>query len=124
MQLPTWLGHVLKSGEVSLFTNELKAFQLKVENKKIDLNIIDKELLKVLLRPGAGTKGKSLLKMITLLRKIAKELKGEGLTITISYRGRTVLTLGSGANPQISQLITRTNAIEINNLSKLIQIGV
>jgi hypothetical protein len=33
-----------------------------------------------------------------------------------------VLTLGSGANPTLSKLVTRTNAIEINNLSKLIQL--
>ena len=121
--MPTWLGHVLKSGEVSLFTDHGKALQLKVENKKIDLNIIDRELLKVVLRSESGPKGKSLLDRLAQFKKIANELKDEGLTITISYEGRLVLTLGSDANPKLSKLITTTNAIEINNLIKLIQMG-
>lgn len=121
--MPTWLGHVLKSGEVSLFTDHGKALQLKVENKKIDLNIIDRELLKVVLRSASEPKGKSLLDRLTQFKKIANELKDEGLTITISYEGGLVLTLGSDANPKLSKLITSTNAIEINNLIKLIQMG-
>jgi len=117
-----WLVHALKSGEVSLFTNGMKTLQLKVENKKIDVNLMNKELLKITLRVGVEAKGKSLLERLTHLQNIARELKREGLTITISHKGCIVLTLGSGANPTLSQLLTRTNAIEINNLSKLIQL--
>lgn len=120
MQIPTWLGYVFKSGEVSVFTGGVKTLQLKAENKKIDLNVIDKELLQVL-RNGVG---KSFLEMLTQLKNIAEELKDNGLTITISYKDGIVLTLGSGANPKLSWLITRTNAIEINDLSKLLQIGI
>ncbi len=46
------------------------------------------------------------------------------MTITISHKGVTVLTLGSDAKPKFSKLITRTEEIEINNLLKLIQIGI
>ncbi len=117
-----WLVHALKSGEFSLFTGGMKTLQLKVENKKIDVNLMNKEILKDILRVGVEAKGKSPIGRLTLLKNIAEELRREGLTITISHKGCIVLTLGSGANPRLSRLVTRTNAIEINNLSKLIQL--
>ena len=117
-----WLVHALKSGEASLFTDGMKTLQLKVENKKIDVNLMNKELLKDILRVGVEAKGKSPLGRLTQLKNIAKELKRDGLTITISHKGCILLTLGSGANPTLSQVVTRTNAIEINNLSKLIRL--
>jgi hypothetical protein len=54
---------------------------------------------------------------------MASELKDEGLTITVSYQGDRVFTVGSDANPKLSRLVTG-NAIEINNLGKLIELGV
>lgn len=116
-----WLVHALKSGEASLFTDGKKTLQLKVEDKKIDVNLMNKELLKDILKVGVETKGKSILERLKQLKNTAKGLKREGLTITISHKSCVVLTLGSGANPTLSQSVTRTNAIEINNLSKLIQ---
>jgi hypothetical protein len=59
-----------------------------------------------------------------LLRDIAKELKDEGVTITLSYRGDILVTIGSEAKPMFSQLLTRTNAVEIKNIRKLIELSV
>ena len=122
MQLPTWLGHVIKSGEVTLFSGDVEALLLKAENKKIDLNAVNKEFLKDVVGSMGG--GKSVRSKLTQLKNIARELRDEGLTITISYKGDLVLTVGSEANPKFSRLVTRTNAIEINNLRKLMEIGV
>ena len=113
---------MLKSGEVTVSTGDVKALQLRVEDKKFDLNIVDKEFLKMAL--DGGTERRSLLDLLGLLKNIAKELKDEGYTITISYQGKTVVTLGSEATPNLSQLVTRTNAIEINNLGKLLRMAV
>jgi len=122
VQLPTWLGHVIKSGEVTLFSGDVEALLLKAENKKIDLNAVNKEFLKDVVGSMGG--GKSVRSKLTQLKNIARELRDEGLTITISYKGDLVLTVGSEANPKFSRLVTRTNAIEINNLRKLMEIGV
>ena len=59
-----------------------------------------------------------------LLRDIAKELKDEGVTITISYRGDVLVTIGSEAKPKFSRILTRTNAVEIKNIRKLIKLRV
>ena len=122
MQFPTWITQVLKSGEVTVSTGDVKALQLRVETKKIDLNLVDKEFLKTALK--GGKQRSSLLDMLGLLKSIAEELKDEGYTITISYQGKTVVTLGSEAAPSFSRVVTRTNAVEVNDLRKLLQLAV
>lgn len=119
MQIPVRLVQVLKSGEVNLFTDGTKILQLKIENNTIDVNWLKKEFLKDVLRVGNE---KSLLERLKLLKNDAEELKKCRRTITISHKGRIVLTLGSGANPTFSQSITRTNAIEINKLGEFLQL--
>ncbi len=121
MQILTLLSHVLKSGEVNLFTDDAKVLQLKAKKQRIDLNIVDNTFLKDVLRDSVGTK--SFLNKLAILRSIAEELENEGVTIAISYKGTVVLTLGSNAKPKLSHLITGTKEIEINNLRKLIQMG-
>ena len=121
MQTFTLLSHVLKSGEIQLFTDDVKVLELKAKNQRIDLNIVDNEFLKDALRDSVGAK--SFLKKLAYLKNIAEELKNENVTITVSYKGIVVLTLGSDAKPNLSRLITGTKEIEINNLRKLIQLG-
>jgi uncharacterized lipoprotein YehR (DUF1307 family) len=122
VQLPTWLGHVVKSGEVTLFTDDAKALQIKAEDNKIDLNAIDKEFLKDVV--GSAGSGASIRSKLAQLKSIAGELKDEGLTVTLSYKGDRLLTIGSEAKPKFSRLVTRTDAVEINNLRKLLELGV
>jgi hypothetical protein len=122
MQLATWLGHIIKSGEITLFTDDAEALQLKVENKKINVNAVNKDFLKDVVRSVGD--GESLRKKLAQLRNMALELKEEGLTVTLSYEGELVVTVGSGANSKFSHLVTGTKAIEINNLRKLIELGV
>jgi len=117
-----WLVRILKSGDISVFTDEVKTIQLKVKDKNFDINLTDKELLKTMLRAEAGAKGGSILKSLELAKNVAEELKKDGFTIKVSHKDRVVLTLGFGANPTLSQLVTKTDAIEIHNLSELIQL--
>jgi hypothetical protein len=70
-----------------------------------------------------GAENSSLTKTIAQAKDIAKELKEEGLTITVSYDGSRVITIGSDAHPTFSKIVTRTDNIEINNLRKLLQLG-
>jgi len=122
VEFPTWISQVLKSGSVTVSTGDVEALQLNVTNKKIDLNITDKAVLKMALE--GGKQKSSLLDMLGLLKNMAKELKDEGYTITISYQGKTAMTLGLEASSSFSRLVTRTNAVEINNLRKLLQMAV
>lgn len=121
MQTFTLLSHVLKSGELQLFTNDVKVLELEAKNQRINLNIIDKKFLKDVLRDNVNAK--SFLKKLAYLKNIAEELENENVTITVSYKGVIVLTLGSDAKTNLSRLITGKKEIEITNLRKLIQMG-
>jgi hypothetical protein len=121
LQLITLLSHVLKSGKVNLSSNNEKLLQLTVETHQIDLNIVDNSFLKDVLKDSMRIR--SFRELLRQLRNIAEELKSEGVTVTVSYKGVTVLTLGSNTKPNFSQLLTGTTEIEINNLRKLIQMG-
>ena len=122
MQLPTWLGHVVKSGEVTLFTGDVETLQIKAGNNKIDLNTASKEFLKDAVG-NVGTGG-SIRSRLAQLKSLAEELKDEGLTVTLSYKGDRLVTIGSEAKPKLSRVLTRTSAVEINNLRKLLELSV
>lgn len=112
---------MLKSGKVNLSSSNVKVLQLTVKTHQIDLNIVDNRFLKDALKDSVGIR--SFRELLRQLRNAAEELKSEGVTVTVSYKGVTVLTLGSDAKPNFSRLITGTTEIEINNLRKLIQMG-
>jgi hypothetical protein len=46
------------------------------------------------------------------------------LTVTLFFKGNRLVTLGLDAKPTFSRLVTRTNAVEINNLRKLLELTV
>lgn len=122
MQLPTWLGQVIKSGEATLFTGDVEALKIKAENNRIELKTDNKEFLKDIV--GSAGNKRDIRNKLAQLKSMASELKDEGLTYTLSYKGTRVLTIGSEAKPKFSHAITRTNAIEINSMRKLIEISV
>ena len=121
MQTLTLLTQILKSGEINLSANNQKLIQLTIKSNKIDLNIRDNKLLKELL--SDNTKTASFLELLKQFKTLAEELKTQGVTITLSYKGVIMLTIGSDAKANFSQLVTGTKKIEINNLKKLIQLA-
>jgi hypothetical protein len=109
--------HFIKAGQINFLVNGIESFQLVIENRKANINIIKKESLKDLstIRP----KRTSMLRSFLQLRKLAEKIERQEFTITLSHRDRIVLTISKEANPRISHLITRTKAIEINDFREL-----
>jgi len=122
VQLPAWLGHVIKSGEVTLFTNDVEALQIKAEDNKIKLNATNKDFLKDVI--GSAGAGGSIRSKLAQLRGVAGDLKDAGLTVTFSFKGDRLVTIGLEAKPTFSRLVTGTDAVEINNLRKLLELTV
>jgi len=56
-----------------------------------------------------------------MLRTVADALKVRGITLTVSYKGNTVITIGADAKPTILQTITKTRAVAINSFYKLLR---
>jgi hypothetical protein len=113
---------MIKSGQISLSKKNIDLFNLSIKKNIIDLNIKDNKILKDLLSDNLNLK--TIRDYIVQLKEIAKEFSHERFTITISYKGTKIITLGSNAKPNFSSLIFRTTNIEINNLKKLIQLSI
>ena len=114
------LIQTLKKGELTLNTDNTEALQIKIQNNTIDLNILQKETIKTLLKQQ--TPSLQLDEVLNSLKNLAEQLKHADLTLKISYKNQPVLTLGAKAQPTITQIITATNAIEINNPIQLTEL--
>lgn len=122
MQIPIWLLHSLKSGGASVLVGGIETLQVRIEDKKIDVNLQDEKFLKGVLEVEVEPEKKSILKRVQQLREIAEEFKKEGLTVTFSHKDSAILKLGAEARPKLSRLVTLSKAIEINNMGKLMQL--
>ena len=138
MSFATVIGEMLESGKVTVSANNVKAIEINAANKKIEINALDKKFLKQALtatRDGKKSKGtldhikgtvgqiKTARSMLGQLKEVAEELSEAGITVTLSYRGDVVVTIGSQAKPKLSSAVTGTKAIEINSPRKLIGLG-
>lgn len=123
LQIPLWLLRNIQQGEINLRAGGTEALRLKIESKEINLNFLRKEPLRSLLELETQLEKESIIKKMRSLKSIAEILKRDGLTMTISHRDRPVLTLGLQANPKLSRLITETSAIQINSLSRLLDLA-
>lgn len=121
MQFPTWISKTLKSGAVTIGSNDVKAIQLRLKEKNLDLNILDKTFLKKVLKDGP--KGGSLLDLIRLIKDFAENLQDEDYTITVSYQGMVVLALGSDASSRVFNLVAGIDGVEVKNLGKMFQLA-
>ena len=127
----------MESGKVALFAGNLEVMEINLKSQQIDVKVEDKDFVKRAIRLGGEftkkpgnarndeteTNGerKKLTSSLSQLRAIAETLSRNGITVTLSYRGHTAVTLGSQAHPSLLQLITRTRAVAINNILELMQ---
>jgi hypothetical protein len=138
VQLTTLLLEAIKSGKITVSQNNTPAVVITAENKKIDINATDKDFIKEIIsstRQGTTKKGvveglhrsidtvREVRKMQPLAKEIVEDLCTEGVTITVSYKGDRVVTVGSEANSKLTRLVTGTKGIEINNPLKLAEMG-
>ena len=139
MPLATSLAEMLTSGKVTVSINNVEALEIKAANKKIDINALNKEFLKQTLaaaRDGKKSTGtlehikatvdqiKTAQSSLSQLKEVAEELSEVGITVTLSYKGDVVVTMGSQAKPKLSSSATGTKAIEINSPRKLIELSI
>lgn len=139
MQLTTLLAETLKSGKITISQNDKPAVEVTVSEKKIDADVVDKDFVKEIITTSrkANTKkgiGESLQRGVDTLKEVRKaqptikemveDLCREGVTITLSYKGDRVVTVGAEANSKLTRLVTGTKGVEINSPLKLAEMGI
>ncbi len=139
MHFVTMIAQMFDSGKLILSTNNKEGLEVTAANKRIDVNLRDKEFVKNLVSdtlksgnsrsaiqtiresPKSVNTAKS---MRDILIETANELRQAGITVTLSYKADLVATAGAQASAGISRLLTGTKAIEINSLTKLAELGI
>ncbi len=136
MQLSTLLIESLKSGSITISEKDVPQLEINVRNKKIDINATNKEFIKDLVNGAEPSRGikKRLQRSVQeikvvretrpLIKDIVEDLRKEGVTLTLSYKGDKVATIGSEANSKLTQIVTGTKGIEINSPRKLVELGI
>lgn len=139
MELTTWLVETIKSGKVTVSQNNTEALEITAQEKKIDVNAKDKEFIKEIIssvRKGPVDEGaresvdrgvggiKAVREMLPMVKDIVEDLCREGVTVTISYKGDKVVTIGRDADSKLTRFITGTKGIEVNSPLKLIEMGI
>jgi hypothetical protein len=133
------LAETLKSGKITISQNDKPAVEVNVSEKKIDADIVDKEFVKEIIssaRKSSAKKGvgesirrgvdtlKEARKAQPIVKEIVEDLCREGVTITLSYKGDRVVTVGAEANSKLTRLVTGTKGVEINSPLKLAEMGI
>ena len=130
---------MLDSGKLTLSTNNKEELVVTAANKRIDVNLKDKEFIKDLVSDTVkNNEDKSAYRTIKessksvnaaknmreMLIETANDLRQAGITVTLSYKADVVATAGAQASAGISRLLTGTKALEINSLTKLAELGI
>jgi hypothetical protein len=134
----TFLAESLKSGKVTISESNKPQLEIRVRNKRIEVDAKDNTLIKEIVSSATKGTGKGSMKeriqrtsnilseareSRPLVKDMVEDLCEEGLTITLSYKGDKVATIGSDANSKVTRLLTGTKGIEINNPRKLAELG-
>jgi len=139
MHFVTILAQMFDSGKLTLSTNNRESFEVTAANKRIDVNLKDKEFIKELvsdiLKDNESASAIRTIKespknvnaaknMREMLIETANDLRQAGITVTLSYKADVVATAGAQASAGISRLFTGTKALEINSITKLAELGI
>jgi hypothetical protein len=139
--ITTFLAESITSGKIKVSQNNTEALEITAKNKKIDVNAKDKKFLKDIIISSVHKNDdkpqKSVIATIErgvagirtarnvqpMVKEIAEDLQREGVTVTISFKGDTVVTMGSEANPKLTRFILGTKSVEINSIRKIVEMG-
>lgn len=139
MLLTTFLAESIKSGKLTVSQNNTAALEITAQNKKIDVNAKDKEFVKDILssvrtdnKPQKGVVGtiergvtglRTVREVRPMVKEIAEDLQREGVTVTLSFKGDTVVTMGFEADSKFTRFLLGTKSVEVNSIRKLVEMG-
>ncbi|MCW4017690.1 MAG: hypothetical protein NWF00_03250 [Candidatus Bathyarchaeota archaeon] len=139
MQPTTMLLQAIKSGKITISQNNVEQVEIKAHGKQIDVDAKKKEFIKEIVtstqKPSEkkgitekiklpGTTISTVRKIQPFVKEVVEDMCKEGVTVTLSYKGDKVVTVGAQADGKISKLLTGTRGIQVNNTTKLIELGI
>jgi hypothetical protein len=115
-----------ESGKILLSTGDLEVLKVDLTSKRVAIDIEDKAFIKRViamrdeLTPKPSSTGEaeapSISGPLSMARSVADALSRQDITLTVSYQGRRIATIGAGAHPTLLQHITKSHGIALNSL--------
>ena len=115
-----------ESGKVLLLTGDVQVLKVDLSSKHIDVDVEDKEFIKRIIamrsnlapkQPAAESQNPpSISGPLSMVRSVAEALCSRGITITVSYKGHRIATIGADAKPILLHHITKTRGVAPNSL--------
>lgn len=132
MQEPQSRIPSFESGKVVLSTGDMQILNVNLTSKHIDVNVDDKAFIKRVIamrnelipkRPNVEEKeALSISGPLSMVRTVAETLCNWGITITFSYKGDRIATIGADAKPIFLHHITKTRGVALNSLYTAIKL--
>ena len=126
-QLLTSTLKMLKSGGLTIKTNDANILEVNIDENEIAIDIQNLETIKDFITPlikkSPSTEEKekqSIYELLKSIKDFSNELKKEKMTINVKDTGDSILIIGDKAKPRVSRLILGSN-IQANIL-KIISI--
>ena len=137
MSLTALIAEAFSSGKIVITEKKIQQLEIAVEDKKININVFNKQLLREIAESAWQSTFKDgvrrgLQKVLdqtavgpaphSLIKDLVEDLRNDGVTLTISYKGNRVATIGSEADSKLTRLVTGTKGLEINSPRKLAEL--
>lgn len=116
-----------ESGTVILSTGTVQAIRVNLTSTLINVDIEDKAFIKriiamrsELVPQRAKTENEdqppNVGGTLSMIRSVAETLCSRGITITVTFKGKRIATIGAQAKPTLLQYITKTRGLAINSV--------
>lgn len=114
-----------ESGKVVVLTGDVQVLKVDLSSQHIDIDVEDKVFIKRIIamrsnlipkQPATETQNPpSISDPLSIVRSVAEALCSRGITITFSYKGHRIATIGAEAKPTLLHHITKTRGVALNS---------
>jgi hypothetical protein len=119
-----------EGGQILLSTGDVEVLKVDLSSTHINVDVEDKAFIKRIIAmrdqltpkmPGAssaeaGENPPQIGGALSTARRVADTLCSRGITVTFSYKGHRIATIGAEAHPTLLQHITKTQGIALNSI--------
>ena len=128
-QIADSLLKILKvtSGSVKLEVANRPVLKIEIgRSNHVESDAINRTIVKLdILEPtflGVSDEQASLFDNLRTATEFAQNLTNNGITLSLLRRGKEAITLGEGARPSLSKIITRSGDIQIDSIKESVKL--
>jgi hypothetical protein len=119
------IAEILKvpKGKVNIHVDGKPALSLDFKGDNIDIDVRDASIFEVTHVDDGGQEDLGLLDKLKTAKDVAKVFDDNDITLSVSRKGKKAFTLGKGAHPTLSRILSRSDDIQINSVKQAAKLG-